>query len=35
MGVDIRDIAWDSESKRVAVCGDGRGRLELLRMIIN
>ena len=26
VGIDIRDIAWDSESKRIAVCGDGRGR---------
>lgn len=27
MGVEIRDIMWDCESKRIAICGDGHGRL--------
>lgn len=26
VGIDIRDIAWDSESKRIAMGGDGHGR---------
>lgn len=25
-GIDIRDLAWDSESKRIAMGGDGHGR---------
>lgn len=33
MGVDIRDIAWDSESKRIAVCGEGRGRYAPSRVL--
>lgn len=24
LGGTIKDISWDSESKRIAVCGDGR-----------
>ncbi|KAK8833595.1 hypothetical protein WA577_001528, partial [Blastocystis sp. JDR] len=26
-GIDIRDLAWDSESKRIAMGGDGHGRM--------
>ena len=25
-GIDIRDLAWDSESKRIAMGGDGKSR---------
>lgn len=28
-GIDIRDLAWDSESKRIAMGGDGHGRQSL------
>ncbi|KAK8827200.1 hypothetical protein WA556_000828, partial [Blastocystis sp. ATCC 50177/Nand II] len=32
-GIDIRDLAWDSESKRIAMGGDGHGRQSPLSCI--
>ena len=32
-GIDIRDLAWDSESKRIAMGGNGHGRQSPLSCI--
>lgn len=32
-GIDIRDLAWDSESKRIAMGGEGHGRYALFLLV--